>query len=104
MEIEGDGPQASKSIWGFTDCWLLVDLFDSVARDWQGWPGERTWQSIEGDLRVAFTSRSTGQITLSVNLRNNSGEDDWQISAPIFLEAGQLERIAIQVATFFNQA
>jgi hypothetical protein len=99
--IEGDGPQATQKIWGYTDCQLLVQLFESIARDWTGWQGERAWESIEGDLRLEITSRSTGQITIRVALRNY-GEDGWNLQALIFTEAGQLEGIARQVASFFR--
>ena len=100
--IEGDGVQATKSIWGYTDCELLVQLFESIARDWTGWQGERAWESIEHDLRLVITSRSTGQITIRVTLRDYHEEQDWQLAIPIFTEAGQLDGIARQAAAFFR--
>jgi hypothetical protein len=100
--IEGDGPQATKSIWGYTDCAFLVQLFESIAGDWKGWQGERSWESIEHDLRLAITSSSTGRITILVTLRDYHEEQDWEFTIPIFTEAGQLESIARQVGAFFR--
>lgn len=58
--IDGPSPQATKCIYGYTDCEFLVQLFELIASDWKGWERERTWESIEHDLRLAITSRSTG--------------------------------------------
>ena len=99
--IEGDGPQASVRVWGYTDCDLLVDLFESVARDWRGWQGERAWASIEGEFRIGVSTNSTGKVTIAVQLSCDDGEDNWRLTIPVFSEAGQLEGIARQVATFF---
>ena len=29
----------SKRVWGFTDCELLVQLFEFIADNWKGWEG-----------------------------------------------------------------
>ena len=100
--IEGDGPQASVIVWGYTDCSLLVDLFTSIARDWQGWQGERTWASIEGEFRITATTTRLGRVTLMVQLAHTDGEDDWRLTIPVFTEAGQLEGIARRAAAFFS--
>jgi hypothetical protein len=100
--IEGDGPQASVRVWGYTDCHLLVDLFASIARDWQGWQGERTWASIEGEFRITATTSRLGRVTLKVELAHTDGEDDWRLTVPVFTEAGQLDAVARRVASFFN--
>jgi hypothetical protein len=100
--IEGDGPSASVRVWGYTDCHLLVDLFDSIARDWRGWQGLRSWSSIEGEFRIDASTDKAGHVTLSVVLAPCDGLDDWRLSVPIFTEAGQLEKIAREVACFFS--
>ena len=100
--IDGDGPQAAVRVWGYTDCELLVDLFESIARDWRGWQGERTWSSIEGEFHIAVSTTSTGRVTIAVQLAHNDGEDGWRLTIPVFAEAGQLESIARHVAAFFG--
>jgi hypothetical protein len=100
--VAGDGPTGSVLVWGYTDCELLVDLFESIARDWRGWDGKRRWSSIEGELNVAASTTKTGNVTLSVELVHSGGVDEWRLIVPIFTEAGQLERIAREVASFFR--
>jgi Family of unknown function (DUF6228) len=82
--IDGDNAQASVRVWGYTDCNLLVDLFESIALDWRGWEGERTWSSIEGEFSIAATTNSRGAVTLRVILSHNDGEDDWNLVIPVF--------------------
>lgn len=101
--VEGDGPRASVRIWGYTDCHLLVDLFESIAHDWRGWERERSWSSIEGEFSIAASTTKAGKVTLAVALTHNDGEDDWRLTVPIFTEAGQLERIAREVVSFFRE-
>ncbi len=100
--VEGDGPSASVRVWGYTDCHLLVDLFESIAHDWRGWQGERSWSSIEDEFRIGATTDKAGHVTLSVVLAHCDGMDDWRLSVPVFTEAGQLEKIAREVARFFS--
>jgi hypothetical protein len=100
--IEGDNLKASRRVWGYTDCEFLVQLFEGMARDWKGWQGERNWESIEGELKIAVSMRITGQVTIAVALRHFDGEDDWRLDVPVFTEAGQLESIAHEVASFFR--
>ena len=102
VSVLGDGPEASIRVWGYTDCDLLVDLFESISLDWRGWQGDRSWSSIEGEFRIAASTTKAGKITLAIELANNDGEDDWRLSVPIFTEAGQLERIAREIAAFFR--
>jgi hypothetical protein len=100
--IDGDEAQASVRVWGYTDCGLLVDLFESIARDWRGWQGERTWSSIEGEFSLAASTNSRGAVTIRVTLCHNDGDDDWELDIPVFTEAGQLDSIASHVSAFFG--
>jgi hypothetical protein len=102
VSVEGDGPQASVWVWGFTDCHLLVDLVESIAHDWRGWEGQRSWSSVEGEFRIAASTTRAGKVTLAVELAHRDGEDDWRLIVPVVTEAGQLERIAREVAAFFR--
>jgi hypothetical protein len=100
--VEGDGPRASVRVWGYTDCDFLVDLFESLARDWRGWEGERSWSSIEGEFSIAAGTTKAGHVTLALTLRHNDFKDHWRLDVSVFTEAGQLERIAREIATFFR--
>ena len=101
--ITGDPVSATKKVWGYTDTQFLVEMFEGIARDWTGWEGERAFESIEGDFRVAATSDRLGPVVLTVSLRSNDLDDHWWAEAPIFLDAGSLDAVARQVDAFFTQ-
>jgi hypothetical protein len=103
-EIAGDGISAKKGIYGYTDTALLADLFDSLARDWKGWTEERHWASIEGELDLTASSDSLGHIRLDMVILSNHPEDNWTVTAPVYLDAGALDAIAIKVRSFFNES
>ena len=102
-EISGDSISAKKKVWGHTDTRLLIDLFESLAKDWKGWEGERQWASIEGDLRLTATCDRWGHIQIEVYFHNNDPDDDWALSAPIFVDAGSLDLLAKEAKGFFSQ-
>jgi hypothetical protein len=77
----------------------LGDYFGEIATNWTGWPGERAWSSLEGELAVRATSDRTGHVYLTVALRRESPAQ-WHLEARLTLEAGQLERIALAVRAF----
>jgi hypothetical protein len=103
VELAGDAVSAKKRVWGYTDTDFLAGLFESIARDWKGWDGERQWAAIEGDLSISASSDKLGHIRLAVVIRNNDLEDDWQLDVPIFLDAGGLDNIASNVRRFITQ-
>lgn len=72
-------------------------LFDEMAANWQGWKGEKTWQSIDGNLTLKAISDSTGHVQLSVAMENYLDH----LSVTLHLVAGQLEAISRQVKTVF---
>ena len=102
VSVEGDGPQVTKGIYAYTDSSGVADLFEACARDWTGWTDERSWQSIEGDLRLDVLSSRTGQVTIKVCIRDTGGTEDWLVRVPIFTEAGALDGIAHQCRSFFG--
>lgn len=102
VDLEGDEITATKGIWGYTDSVYLVQLFECIAANWKGWDGEKKWSSIESDLMLTATSDNLGHITLEVAIFKNHPDNDWNISAPVHLDAGSLDKIAKDVATFFG--
>lgn len=77
-------------------------FFASLARDWRGWSDEKSHESLEGHLRVSATSDSLGHVSLRVVLRDDFGGSNWRVEDTLFLEAGQLERIAKEAGQFFE--
>lgn len=66
-----EGLSASRPVYhgyrsGFRD---LVLFFEEMERDWRGWDGDRTWESLEGDLRIE-ARHEHGHVQLRVTLRH----------------------------------
>ena len=72
----------------------LVGYFSEMARQWRGWKGALTYESIEGQLQLESTSDTSGHIFLKVSLREDLGGADWLVSGVLFLEAGLLQQVA----------
>lgn len=102
VSIGGNGPHATKKIWGYTDADWITDLFESCAKDWKGWTDDRSWSSIEGDLTMEIFSSTLGQVTIRVYIRDSGRSEDWKVEVPIFTEVGALENIAMQCRNFFG--
>lgn len=78
----------------------LVKFFEDLAEHWKGFDGEKSWNSLEGELKLTCTSDNLGHFLLEVTIRNNM--DTWCAKKTIFIESGQLKNIALEVKEFFN--
>ena len=34
----------------------LAEMFAEMAADWRGWPGEKSWSSLEGELHLSIVA------------------------------------------------
>jgi hypothetical protein len=73
----------------------LVRFFEELARSWKGWEGERELWATH-DFLLAATHDGAGHVTLWVQLglQTSPPSKQWFASAPISLEAGELDGIA----------
>jgi hypothetical protein len=81
-------------------------LFAEMARRWQGWPDELVWQSLEGEFALRCRHDRLGHIRIAATLRSRltmSWDYSWEVQAAIMIEAGQLERLALEAAAFFGR-
>lgn len=87
VTIKARGLTCSQSVLMFeTDG--LPEFLGALAKDWQGWPNKRTWQTIEGDLTIEATH--TGRrVTLTATLRRDPESDAWEVTLPISIEPGE---------------
>lgn len=82
---------------GFDD---LVKFFRGLASDWCGWQGERTYESLDHDLRL--TAGHDGHIQLAVRLREVR-PDGWSATAVIRLYPGEeMTRAANDIAALLS--
>lgn len=77
----------------------LAALFAEMAAQWRGWSEAKSWQSLEGELRLSAESDRTGHICLTVTLCEGAPAV-WSVVAEITLEAGQLDIVARRALTF----
>jgi hypothetical protein len=97
------GLDASLRVWaqyatGFDE---LVGFFRGLAASWRGWQGERTYESLEHDLRL--TATHDGHVRLAVQLRQSTVPDGWSAAAVIRLDPGEeMTRAAEDVAALLS--
>jgi Family of unknown function (DUF6228) len=77
-------------------------LFARMAADWRGWSGELAWDLPEGELGLRCARDRTGHVAIRVELRSGPGGGDWTVRATVVVEAGQLEELSRQAASFFG--
>jgi len=79
----------------------LVAFFRQLAADWRGWDGERTYESLEHDLRL--TATHDGYVRLAVQLWQEGGRFGWSAAAVISLEPGEeMTQVAEDVAALLS--
>ncbi len=78
-------------------------FFSDMAKNWRGWPGEKTWHALEGELDLVATSDSLGHITIRVSLRPTAGPEGWRVVSYAYLEAGQLDSFSSRALSFFGR-
>jgi Family of unknown function (DUF6228) len=102
VAIQGTAVSAARVVWGYTDCDLLVQLFQSMARDWRGWTDARKWDSIAGEFALSCTCDRAGHVRLGVTLHVADAAERWRVEYTLTVEAGQLQALAAGIAAFFK--
>jgi len=83
---------------GFDD---LIDFFRSLGTRWRGWSGERTYESLEDDLRL--TAVHDGHVQLTVRLRQSTEPNGWDVKASIRLDPGEeMSTLVDEMETLFE--
>jgi len=81
----------------------LGEFFASMASEWRGWTGEKTWATLDRELELTATADSLGHIRLAFFLRPADTGFNWELRGALELGAGQLEAIAHDVKAAFGQ-
>ena len=77
----------------------LKKFFEELAENWRGFDDEKEWKSLEGEFTLVCTSDNLGHFAIRSTIRNSL--DTWSVNT-IYVEAGQLEKIADDVIKFFD--
>ncbi|MBC2729525.1 DUF6228 family protein [Thiobacillus sp.] len=102
VELKGFEVSASTDVWAYTDAAGLNNLFQELGSLDKPWQGDRSWGAIEGDFSLSATCTSLGSVTFRVKIRGAQGApEEWEVSAGLVIEFGQLEQIARSSNAFF---
>lgn len=90
VTIEGPDLRASRQVYegydeGFSS---LAGYFADLAANWRGWNGSRSYESIEGDLRIQ--ANHDGHVHLHVALWESTVPEGWRVEAEVRLDAGEV--------------
>jgi len=82
------GPGLSVSVNAYDDRFGdLAQFFQALADSWRGWPGERTFSSLEGEFEL--TARHDGHVRLGVRLGRMDGQGPWTVNAEVMVDPGE---------------
>jgi hypothetical protein len=104
VRLQVPGLQASLRVsahyaTGFDD---LVAFFRAVASDWRGWRGERTYESLDHDLRLIATHDGHGHVRLAAQLWSSESAE-WSMTTAFRLDPGEeMTRVAEDVAALLS--
>src|SRR5437762_8731846 len=71
----------------------VASFFSELAKEWRGWDGVHVWATYEGGLALACEHDRLGHVSVSVELRENSGHG-WLVRGDVRVDAGQLEQLS----------
>ena len=78
----------------------LDSFLASLATDWRGWDGTRTWHSLEDQMHIEATHHRN-RVELLFIVWRDSMPDEWQVRFPILVAPGEsLTRLAGETAGF----
>jgi len=99
VRLRVPGLDASRLVWSdyansFDE---LVAFFNGLASDWRGWQGQRTYESLEHDLRLTATHDAHVQLVAQL------ATDQWTATGVVQLDPGEeMTRAAEDVAALLS--
>ncbi|WP_218018471.1 DUF6228 family protein [Nocardia amikacinitolerans] len=75
----------------------------SLAEDFRGWDGARTWRSLERDLTLSAEHHPGGYVRLAWGIHDRSQQGEWHFEATTVHEAGeQMRKLAAEIDAFLG--
>lgn len=73
----------------------LGRFVSTLEQDWRGWSGERIFETVEGEMRIAASHDGSGHVVLTVELAESLDPGGWRVLVKVPVEAGEaLSRFA----------
>jgi Family of unknown function (DUF6228) len=102
-ELRGSGVAATRGVYAHTDARGLARFFSRLAAYERPWSEAESWEALEGEFRLEAACSLLGEVRFSVRIRDMlGGPEEWQVSARLVTELGQLPGIASRAESFFN--
>ena len=98
--LNGPDLNAETIVYDVTgETFAFADFWRDLATHWKGWSGGKSWGSLEGDLELEARSDSLGHIAVTCAI-SRGAPHGWRIKVWLFAEAGALDALASQAASF----
>ena len=98
--ISLDGGSFKASVRAYDENWSRVGAFFSSLAESDGtWSGEKTFESLEGEILLNATTDNIGHLQLQVRCVHDDG-DHWETSGVIYIDSGCLRSIADKFQDF----
>ncbi|WP_435972236.1 DUF6228 family protein [Streptomyces sp. Qhu_M48] len=76
----------------------LHSFLSSLAEDFRGWQGVRTWHSLEYDLTLSAEHRSGGHVHLTWGIHNRPPAEEWHFETTTVHAAGEdMQHLAAEI-------
>jgi hypothetical protein len=101
--VSAPGLSATSDVLSMEGPQGLREFFRSLAADWRGWEGARTWKSIEHDLSIEARVDRRGHVRLVFTLRQSYRPDAWSSTVVAEVDAGEeMTRLASVIDDFLS--
>lgn len=81
----------------------LDDFFSSLAEDFRGWEGARTWRCLNHALSISAEHHSGGHVHLRWSIIDRLLDEGWHFEATTVHAAGEeMRNLAAEIHTFLT--
>ena len=71
IELRSKGLRIEREVFMLGFEWgNLAAFFTDLADSWHGWHGEKSWESVEHDLKITASSDSTGHCLMTFTVQD----------------------------------
>nr|WP_310726943.1 DUF6228 family protein [Streptomyces sp. N2A] len=102
VKARGQGVRIETLVRTWDGDGLDTFLF-SLAEDFRGWGGSRTWRSTEHDLTLSAEHRPGGYVHLTWGIHDRPPSEEWHFEATTVHAAGEeMRNLAAEIHTFLT--
>lgn len=91
----------TRDVYVYTDGQGFVEFVRRLAGSGGPWDGAETWESLEGEFKIAATCDPLGQVVFGVTLTHAGLAEEWTVETKLLSELGKLPDLVRAAQTFF---